>query len=80
MFKHLWFAGLAVAAITPLWHMRTARSASVSTSQFVIRIGAPFGPPVIPVYAPVPVSRRFMHHRFMRPRSTRRRSSTSLRW
>ncbi len=57
MFKRLWFAGLAVAAIAPLAAQANGPvSVSVRTPQFGIRIGAPiFGPPGIPVYAPVPV-------------------------
>jgi hypothetical protein len=56
MFKRLLFAGLAVAAIAPVAAQANGVSVAVSTPQFGIRIGAPvFGPPVIPVYAPVPV-------------------------
>ena len=57
MFKRLLFAGLAVAAIAPLAAQANGPvSVSVSTPQFGIRIGAPiFGPPVVPVYAPLPV-------------------------
>ena len=43
MFKRLWFAGFAVAAIAPLAaHANGPVSVSVSTPQFGIRIGAPF--------------------------------------
>jgi hypothetical protein len=56
MFKRLLFAGLAVAAIAPVAAQANGVSVAVSTPQFGIRIGAPvFGPPVVPVYAPVPL-------------------------